>query len=61
MRWCTYSCEASDNDKAQTKACRTDSQVYCDILDKGFTKGYPCSVGDEDFDKYIKNLRKDEK
>ena len=58
LRFCSYSCEVSDNNKAQTKACLTDSSVYCTILDESFNKGYPCQVEDESFEEYISKTTK---
>ena len=52
MRFCSYGCIASDNSRAQAKACMTDSGVYCSILGRTLSKGFPCQVTDEDFDRY---------
>ncbi|MFH1445547.1 MAG: hypothetical protein ABIF08_03645 [Nanoarchaeota archaeon] len=56
MRFCSYSCKASDSDKAQEMACHTENGVYCSVLDRIVNKSAICPVDEERFENYIKDL-----
>lgn len=54
LKFCTFSCEFSDEKKAQHKACYVMNGVYCRILKGIRNKGSLCLYTDEQLAKYKK-------
>jgi hypothetical protein len=45
LKFCSFTCERADNDKAQHAACLAVNGVFCGILHRVVEKGMPCPAG----------------
>jgi hypothetical protein len=46
-KFCSFGCEAAENERAQHAACLAVNGVFCGILLKVIEKGTPCPVEDK--------------